>query len=517
MHIERRIITDLIVSTDYLNRIKPIWNAQFLEDSSAKIIAGWCWEYFEKYKLAPGKEIESIFTEKSKNLPKATAEEMEEDILPGLSEEYEREGIYNLQYSIDRTQQYFTERHLALHNESVQALMDEGKIEEAEKLIKSYVPLRTTTTIGLDLSDPIVFDIIKEAFNTTRQTVVRYPKQLGDFWNAQFVRGGFVAFMASEKRGKTFWLMDIALRSYNQKFKVAFFQAGDMTEEQQIKRIYTYLAQKNELKKYSGQMWIPVKDCVYNQLNKCDRKEREEFIGVYEFKDKDIKFLRDDVMQGELIAANTNPKNKDYKPCFNCEEYKHNRWGAVWTEQIDTGEPLTMDGALKAMEEGFVKAKRTFKLSSHANGTLTVQQIRDILNIWEQQENFVPDLVVIDYADLLVPETKTEFRHQQNEIWKSLRGLSQEKHCLVVTATQADAASYDQNRLRMKNFSEDKRKYSHVTAMYGLNQDTKDREKGLKLMRINEIVVREGDFSNSNEVIVLQTLERGRPFIGSMF
>ena len=69
----------------------------------------------------------------------------------------------------------------------------------------------------------------------------------------------------------------------------------------------------------------------------------------------------------------------------------------------------------------------------------------------------------------------------------------------------------------MKNFSEDKRKYAHVTAMYGLNQDPQDREKKIGLMRINEIVVREGDFSNTKEVTVIQNLARGRPFLGSYY
>jgi len=149
------------------------------------------------------------------------------------------------------------------------------------------------------------------------------------------------------------------------------------------------------------------------------------------------------------------------------------------------------------------------------NGTLTVGKIRSLLSLWEKRDGFVADLIVIDYADLLTSERGGEFRHQQNEIWKALRGLSQEFHCLVVTATQADAASYEQKRLKLKNFSEDKRKYAHVTAMYGLNQDPNDREKQIGLMRINEFVLREGDFANVIEVYVLQKLKKNRPLLGS--
>jgi len=122
---------------------------------------------------------------------------------------------------------------------------------------------------------------------------------------------------------------------------------------------------------------------------------------------------------------------------------------------------------------------------------------------------------------LLVPDVRMEFRHQQNEIWKALRGLSQERRKgiqpLIITATQADANSYDRDLLRLKNFSEDKRKYSHVTAMYGLNQDPHGREKKIGIMRINELVLREGAFDDNRVVYILQNLKRGQPYLGSYF
>ena len=65
------------------------------------------------------------------------------------------------------------------------------------------------------------------------------------------------------------------------------------------------------------------------------------------------------------------------------------------------------------------------------------------LDDWEAREGFVPDVIVIDYADLLEADGKsTEFRHKQDSIWKGLRAMSQKRHALVLTATQADAASY---------------------------------------------------------------------------
>ena len=76
----------------------------------------------------------------------------------------------------------------------------------------------------------------------------------------------------------------------------------------------------------------------------------------------------------------------------------------------------------------------------------------------------------------------------------------------MITATQADADSYERDLLTLKNYSEDKRKYGHVTAMYGLNLDKDGREKKLNIMRINEILLREAEYDTKSCVTVLQTL-----------
>src|SRR4030042_4183377 len=91
--IERKIIIGLITSTEYLKLIQKIWNIELLESPTAKRLAIWCWEYFDKYQKAPKKDIEMIFFSKLKSgkLPKDIADEIQEDILPGLSQEYAKE------------------------------------------------------------------------------------------------------------------------------------------------------------------------------------------------------------------------------------------------------------------------------------------------------------------------------------------------------------------------------------------------------------------------------------------
>lgn len=509
--IERKIIIACITQTEYLRQIESEWSYDYIESTTARTIATWCWEYFAKYRKAPNRDIELIYIKKiKKGFDKSLAEEIEE-ILADLSTEYENEEA-SITYIVEETLAYFKERQVILHSETLNALLSKNKIEDALKLSQDFkLKIAEKGEDEVDLSNNEILSKVESAFDTTYQNVISFPGALGEFWNEQLVRGGLVSLLAPEKRGKTYWLLEFMMRAFLQKRKVAFFQAGDMTESQLIVRIGIYLAKKSNQEKYCGIKYIPIQDCVKNQTDTCTKKVRECDFGVF---DKPEKDLRDNITFEELIE--TYEYNKNYSPCYNCTEWVKNKWGAVWLCKRDIKNPLTAKGAKLHYERFFIKERRPIKISSHVNGTLKVSKIKAILKKWKDENEFVPDVICIDYADLLEPENKRqEFRHQQNQIWKDLRALSQENNCLVLTATQSDADSYGTNRLGLGNFSEDKRKFAHVTAMYGLNQDTSGREKQIGIMRINKIVIREGDFHTSQEVNVLQRLEIGRPFLGS--
>jgi len=204
--------------------------------------------------------------------------------------------------------------------------------------------------------------------------------------------------------------------------------------------------------------------------------------------------------------------NPEYRICRNCKDIE----GAPWLIPNPTTNLLTWKEAYKAARKWRKKYRKQFRLSTYANETLSVSEIKAVLDIWERNEEFIPDVIIIDYADLLTSDPDIrglDFRNRQNIIWQRLRALSQLRHCLVITATQAAASAYGKDLLSMSDFSEDKRKYAHVTAMYGVNQT--DEEKQIGIMRINQIVVREDDFLTSKPVHVLQRLQIGKPVLES--
>lgn len=309
----------------------------------------------------------------------------------------------------------------------------------------------------------------------------------------------------------TAMLVDLSIRAVRGRSNVAFFQAGDLTEDQLLARVGIYLARTSDQERYCAPRWRPVGDCARNQFDCCRRDDRNCDHGIFDepfdsFKERRAEF---ECVEALTEAARSFP---DYRTCKSktCTE----RRPTVWLERVDEVAPLTGRRAMRLTHRFFENSRRRFKLATYPSGTLTCEEIAGSLDEWERQDDFVPDVIVVDYADLMTARVQ-EFRHRQDAIWRGLRGISQERHALVVTATQSDAGGLKQSRLNQSNFSEDLRKLAHVTAMFGLNQDPAGREKALGIVRVNPIVAREGAFSVSDEVVVLQDLAAGRAFLES--
>ena len=270
------------------------------------------------------------------------------------------------------------------------------------------------------------------------------------------------------------------------------------------------LAGKSDKAKYCGDVLVPVMDCRKNQQDECRMKHRACSVGL-SLEEDEIS----DYGAEELFAATPS----GYKPCDWCRTRScHAKYvGAHWYKKQHIKAPLDWREALRNGKTFSRRlANRHFKLECYPNNTLTTTMIRARMEMWRHYEGWVPDVVVIDYADILAPsDRRVEFRHQENEKWKDLRAISQECHCLVIVPTQANAASYEASTLKMKHFSEDKRKFAHVTGMIGLNQSPVEKRRGI--MRLNWLVLREDDFEVTKTVKVMQSIRTGRPCLGSYF
>jgi hypothetical protein len=455
--VEREILTGMVTHPVVLSSVAAKWDDKegMFNSPWANVVAGWCVKFYEKYGKAPGKAVEGLYEAWSRRADEDTARIVEK-FLAALSGEYvRRKKEINPEYLIDRAGQHFTQVRLSRLRDAIDGDITAGDLEDALKRVNSFDRLEMGQGATIDLLQD--FDSWKEALaDPDAEILVRYPGALGKFYGDALARDNFVAFLGPEKRGKTWALMDVAWRAMLQRRKVLFFEIGDLSKRQVMRRFGV---------KASG---IPIRP------------------GEFQFPVK---------LGSDSKSAVVKHKTRKFK------------------------EGLSFDKAVEALKRVAleqVKSKKPyFKLEVYPNNTIGMTGIRSSVQRLERS-GWVPDVVVIDYADLLAaPPGYTESRDQINASWKAMRALSQEYHCLVLTATQANAASYKADSLDMSNFSEDKRKFAHVTGMVGLNQS--DEEKEDNILRYNWLVLRESRFSMRKFVFVAGCPELASPCILSSF
>jgi len=506
-NIERDIVVGLITSTEYYQKIKLNWEYKYIISETAKKLSTWCWDYFDVYHEAPKSNIETIYYQKLDNNELEDKDALWlESILESLNEDFEVNADFNLDYLIDNTNLYFRKQKILNTKHSIEVNLENNNVTEAENQLLSYQTLKDESSTDIDVFDGSdkTKEQIRKAFTDKKVSLIKYQRALGSFLNHNLNRGAFIGFMGKAKIGKSNILLDIAFKGLQGHNKVAYFQAGDMNESQQLRRIAIRLAGKSDMRMYCEDMYVPVLDCQYNQLDTCDSDKRQSIHGVFNSSNEALEY-------DSLVTAFKD--YPDYEPCRNCKDIK----GAPWLKFKKATEPLTFDESISYFDKFTKRYKNNFRLSTYASKTLSIKKINAILKKWKD-EGFIPDIILVDYVDILSVESGLESRHQQNSLWLGLRNISQNVEYntpMVATVTQVASSAYNTELLSENDFSEDKRKFDHLTVMYGLNQTPEEKKIGI--MRINEILSRESDFDQTRPVKVLQKIQLGKPVITSYY
>jgi hypothetical protein len=94
-------------------------------------------------------------------------------------------------------------------------------------------------------------------------------------------------------------------------------------------------------------------------------------------------------------------------------------------------------------------------------------------------EGFIPDLVIVDYADIMKPERRLgEMRHEQAGIYEDLRQIAGEFNVAVWTASQAPRGTLDKPVLDLGDFAEAFEKAAIVDAAIAFCQTADEKLEG---------------------------------------
>lgn len=451
---ERLLLAALITSDPVLEQVALSLKGESepFRSRSSNLIASWCFAYFEKYKRAPRRAIKRLFSRFAESSRDNETIELIESFLGGLSDEFQDE--VNVDFAVDMASRYFRRIRLEKLHEQLDACLEQGDVDEAEALLKGYDPVTFGTS---DWIDPTSSEVLHDALDhIDGESLVSFRGDLGRFLSPHFERDGFICFVGPEKRGKSYWLMETAWTAWRQRRRVLYYVIGDMSRRQVMRRFIVRALRR------------PLR------AMQVDRPVSIE------------KLARDRVQ--------------------------------VKSRAFNYTEPVSLHEAKRRLDLVLKKTSAVhsrLKLKCIGGSVVSASSIERDIQMFARQ-GWVPDVVVTDYADLLLPEPHTrtqEPRHQINESFKTMRRISQDHHLLFVTATQASAAAYGANVIRKSDFSEDKRKNAHVTGMLGINQNSDEKIQGI--YRLNWVFLRDGSWTDTQVVWTAGNLALACPCIVS--
>ena len=442
---ERAIITNMITSDKFLRTIVPVFRPQLLAAGYAREVAAWIIEYWNHYKAAPGKDIQSVYQSKIRSIREPEDAENIADFLSSLSAEYEKSVIHNVSYASEQAVAYLKIRSLEILREQLDSALATGDPARGEAVLANYQRVAPPTGEGVDmLRDAIQ---VANAFMEEDELLLQLPGAAGRIFG-NIRRGDFTAFLAPMKRGKTWfqWYLAETATYYGLK---ALFISFEMPRRDMIKRAWQSM-------------------------------------------------VAQPASPGEIII-----------PVFRAVE--DGKWTVdVKTEVRPAVDPAQVEGVQRVLRRRFRTGD--LRLECFPTYGATVEDLDVLMDNMGYYDGFAPDILVVDYADIVRPSGGgKDYRHQLDDVWKKLRGMAQRRNIAVVTASQAEKSTFNED-VSAIHVAEDIRKFAHVTAMWSLNQTESEARRGL--MRLGQIGVREGK-KTFDQAVLTQCLDIGKPLLDS--
>lgn len=453
--IERNILISLIVSNEFCNAIIPIMSKELFSTEYASIISSWVKEYYEHYKQAPKQQIQSIFTLKKNALDDAVVDSIA-DLLVSLSDNYKNlSNIHNIDYEIETAVKYFKLRSLQILEEQLQEAVIRNDPLRGEATIANYkrVGLPTSESIGILQDTPAII----QAFSEEREIPFHFRGAV-DKVISPVMRGDLCAFIGKPKGWKSFALLHTAECAMLDGCRVLFFSL-EMRQNQVLRRMWHSLA---------GQ---PLQD--------------EKVIMPY-FQ--------------ELRAPDTEGKNGFYSV----------NKKIIHKSILDLSDISAQQESLRMSNNG-----GEIKLITLPRFSASIEDIIMYMDNLRYYEGFVPDVVIVDYADILKPSknsARDEYRHRLNDIWMRLASLAHEYNISVWTATQTNRDGL-QGDIELANIAEEFRKIAHCSMLIAINQKKAEREEGV--VRLKALIKRDDSISDADEAVVLQQMQIGKFYLDS--
>lgn len=191
--------------------------------------------------------------------------------------------------------------------------------------------------------------------------------------------------------------------------------------------------------------------------------------------------------------------NVYYADCENGEDRILDRFyqamlEATW-EEYSSGE---LDDTLEEMVKKFKMRGGDFRSDFYPAHTKSMQDIEDNLEYLEREENWIPDIIIYDYLDLMKPEDPRikEKRLQIQAVYHDAIRLQKRRSIFGISPSQVNKDSVNKAVIDMTGFAEDFGKAANCHASFAICRTDEEKEAGVG--RIVPVLQRDGVPQSSN-------------------
>jgi replicative DNA helicase len=232
--------------------------------------------------------------------------------------------------------------------------------------------------------------------------------------------------------------------------------------------------------------FLTIRKKIGDALEKGERKDHGHEYGVETLDD------RAENVEKVRIPTGWSPLNEDFrgglvrpslctiiaptgvgKTAFLCNfasDFSCNGWNALYVscEMPEKDIGVRCDSIISEIPFDDVPAKRqqvAKAISQKMTGRLiiksfptkraTVETLRNHIQRLKRTKDFKPDVMIVDYADLLRPSSRYgEKRHELEGVYEELRGLAQEEDMIIFTADQTNRGGLEQEIVTLSSIAE---------------------------------------------------------------
>jgi replicative DNA helicase len=418
--IQENIVTLLAYSDQHCLTIRNLVDIEWW-GGPYKHIAPRIYEFIDRFKKAPKDHIADLMADKLED-KKGRETGLFEDILISIRDNSDN---VNADYVMSQLQNFIKRqslRSIALDlAKELQKDTDES-LDAAERLLDGAKAKQANVfDAGLRLGDTgRVLDFLDS-------TTAAFPTGIHDLDVRGFgpTRRELWLYIAAAKRGKTWMLIQLAKMAVLHRLRVCHITL-EMSEDRSAQR---YL---------------------------------QAFFAMSKRKEKQIvtKFQRDKL--GRMVGFDE----------------------AEFSPRLSLDDPHIRNRLLKRITKFGPRLLNNIFIKQFPTGTLTVRQLVAYLDSLESNERFIPDLLIVDYPDLMKLD-KDNYRLAVDEIYKDLRGLAVSRNMALAVVSQSNRKGEGAKNVGSGHVAEAWSKIAHADCVITYNQTEAEHKMNLARLYVS--------------------------------